>query len=72
MLLNFLKVEQDHRAIKRITKGMLRLKSFNSASITVSGIEIVRMIRKGQIETEDKSVHSSKHIVLFGCIVRLM
>ena len=55
-------VEQDHRAIKRITRGMLGFKSFNTASITLSGIEIVRMIRKGQIETEDKSVHSTANI----------
>jgi putative transposase len=51
-------VEQDHRAIKRITRGMLGFKSFHSASITLKGIEMVQMIRKGQIEIEDKSVQS--------------
>jgi len=55
-------VEQDHRAIKRITRGMLGFKSFNSASITLNGIEMVRMIKKGQIETEDKSVQSTASI----------
>ena len=55
-------VEQDHRAIKRITRGMLGFKSFNSTSITLSGIEIVRMIRKSQIETKDKSVHRTANI----------
>ena len=49
-------VEQDHRAIKRITRGTLGFKSFHSASITLYGIELVRMIRKGQIENEDKFV----------------
>ena len=55
-------VEQDHRAIKRITKGMLGFKSFLSASIMLNGIEMVRMIRKGQIEIEDKSVQSTANI----------
>jgi len=37
---------------------MLGFKSFISASITLNGIEMVRMIRKGQIEIEDKSTQS--------------
>jgi putative transposase len=55
-------IEQDHRAIKRIVKGMLGFKSFDSASITLNGIEMVRMIKKGQIKTEDKSVQSAANI----------
>ncbi len=39
-------VEQDHRGIKRITNFMLGFKSFDSASITLNGIEIVHMLRK--------------------------
>ena len=42
-------VEQDHRFIKKIIKPMLGFKSFNSAKITISGIENIRMIQKGQI-----------------------
>ncbi len=41
-------VEQDHRFIKRITRPMLGFKNFVSAAITLAGIEIVRMLRKGQ------------------------
>ncbi|WP_074739429.1 IS6 family transposase [Ruegeria halocynthiae] len=41
-------VEQDHRFIKRRTRPMLGFKSFESASATLSGIEVVHMIRKGQ------------------------
>ena len=55
-------VEQDHRAIKRITRGMLGSKSFHSASITLNGIEMVRMIKKNQIGTEDKSVQNAAKI----------
>ena len=38
--------EQDHRRIKRHTRSVLGLKSEASASITLSGIELVHMMRK--------------------------
>ncbi|WP_260430218.1 IS6 family transposase [Burkholderia cenocepacia] len=43
-------VEQDHRAIKRIVKPMLGFKSFRCARIILSGIELMHMIRKGQLQ----------------------
>lgn len=43
-------VEQDHRAVKRITKPMIGFKSFRCASIILSGIEIMHMISKGQLD----------------------
>ncbi len=49
-------VEQDHRSIKRITNFMLGFKSFDSASITLNGIEIVHMLRKRQLPSQDNSV----------------
>ena len=42
-------VEQDHRAVKRITKPMLGFKSFQSAKSILAGIELMHMIRKGQM-----------------------
>ncbi len=42
-------VEQDHRAIKRVIRPMLGLKSFRSAATTLAGIELMHMIRKGQL-----------------------
>ena len=42
-------VEQDHRAIKRITRPMLGFKTFRCARILIAGIEIMHMIRKGQL-----------------------
>ena len=48
-------VEQDHRGIKRVTKHMLGFKSFHAASITLSGIELVRMLKKGQFNQQDES-----------------
>ncbi len=43
-------VEQDHRAIKRITRPMLGFKSFWSIRIIIAGIETMHMIRKGQLD----------------------
>lgn len=39
--------EQDHRAIKRRTRPMLRFKDFHCARGIVSGIEVMHMIKKG-------------------------
>jgi putative transposase len=44
-------VEQDHRAIKRIIKPMMGFKDFRCARIILSGIEVMHMIRKGQMKT---------------------
>jgi len=46
-------VEQDHRFIKRITKPMLNFKSFHAARKILAGIELMHMIRKGQLKLED-------------------
>jgi transposase-like protein len=43
-------VEQDHRAIKRITRPMMGFKDFRCARIILSGIEVMHMIRKGQMK----------------------
>lgn len=42
-------VEQDHRAVKRMTKPMLGFKSFQSAKDILVGIELTHMIRKEQM-----------------------
>ena len=42
-------VEQDHRAIKCITRPMLGFKSLHCARILLAGIETMHMIRKGQL-----------------------
>jgi transposase-like protein len=47
-------VEQDHRAVKRVTRPMLGFKSFRAASATLSGIELMHMIRKGQSRVSGK------------------
>ena len=47
-------VEQDHRAIKRITRPMLGFKSFRAARAILAGIELMHMIRKGQFLLKDE------------------
>ena len=42
--------EQDNRFIKKKINQMLGFKSFETAKSTISGIEIMHMIHKGQIE----------------------
>lgn len=42
-------VEQDHRAIKRVTRPMLGFKSLRAARRTLAGIEQMHLIRKGQL-----------------------
>jgi len=42
-------IEQDQQNIKRITRPMLGFKNFHSAQKTLAGIELMKMINKGQI-----------------------
>jgi transposase, IS6 family len=42
-------VEQDHRAIKRRVRACQGFRAFHSARRTIQGIEVMNMIRKGQI-----------------------
>lgn len=43
-------IEQDHRGVKNIKKYMLGFKSFEAAEATIAGIELHRMLKKGQLE----------------------
>ncbi|MBR9910618.1 MAG: IS6 family transposase [Gammaproteobacteria bacterium] len=42
-------VEQDHRRIKRRCRAMLGFKNFHAAQKTLAGIELIHMIKKGQM-----------------------
>jgi putative transposase len=42
-------VEQDHRAVKRLTHPMLGFKSFWAACCTIAGMEVMHAMRKGQL-----------------------
>jgi transposase-like protein len=49
-------VEQDHRAVKRLIKPMMGFKDFRCPRIILSGIEIMHMIRKGQMRDDGIAV----------------
>ena len=59
-------VEQDHRAIKRVTKPMLNFKSFCSARNVLAGIELMHMICKGQMAEENQMSFAEQFYALAG------
>ena len=46
-------VEQDHRGVKRVTRPMLGFKAFDAVQNTLTGIELMHMLRKGQMESDE-------------------
>jgi len=46
-------IEQDHRAIKRITRPMLGFQTFRSTRTTLRGIERMHRIKKGQMRNSE-------------------
>ena len=63
-------VEQDHRAIKRVTRPMLNFKSFRSAGSLLAGIELIHMIRKGQFAVDgvDAMLFADQFYALAGMV----
>jgi hypothetical protein len=46
-------IEQDHRAVKRVTRPMLGFKAVAAAQCTVAGVELMHMLKKGQLVVEE-------------------
>src|SRR6266536_4224900 len=46
-------VEQDHRAVKRVTRPMLGFKTFDAAQDPLVGVELMHMIKKKQLRVEE-------------------
>ena len=59
-------VEQDHRAIKRQVRPMMGLKSFWSAAVTLAGIELMHMIRKGLLRAAGRLRPANQFYSLAG------
>src|SRR6266700_2799434 len=55
-------VEQDHRAVKRVTRPTLGFKSFDAAQSTLAGIELMHMIKKKQrvVEVGDEDLTAAE------------
>ncbi|MDM0110233.1 IS6 family transposase [Variovorax sp. J22R24] len=52
-------VEQDHRAIKRVVRPMLGFKSFRCARVLIAGVELMHMIKKGQLDCPEGEASSA-------------
>ncbi|PFJ07474.1 IS6 family transposase [Bacillus cereus] len=63
-------IEQDHRFIKKRIRPMMGLKSYRTAKAILSGIEAMRIIKKGQTLAGGKSVQNQMDLIhyLFGII----
>ena len=57
-------VEQDHRPVKQKMRAALGFKSFHSAHATLMGVELIRMIRKGQV----RPIHGGSEIDQFNAL----
>ena len=55
-------VEQDHRAVKRVTRVMLGFKAFDAAQGMLAGIELMHMIKKKQtvVGAEDEDLTAAE------------
>ena len=51
-------VEQDHRAVKRMTRPMLGFKSLVAAGCTIAGLEVIHANRKGQLAIIGSESHT--------------
>lgn len=51
-------VEQDHRAVKRLTRPTLGFNACWTAQRTLAGIEVMHMIKKGPLVWEGEPVHT--------------
>src|SRR5665647_1645480 len=63
-------IEQDHRFIKKVIKPMLGFKSFSTAEKTIAGIDVMHMIKKGQVKCYYSSCLSTVELInkMFGLI----
>jgi len=60
-------LEQDRGAIKRVIKPMIGFKDFRCARMILSGIEVMHMIRKGQMKTAKETARSAAE--QFYCLI---
>ncbi|MEK4841342.1 IS6 family transposase [Bacillus sp. FSL L8-0152] len=61
-------IEQDHRFIKKRIRNMLGLKSLRTTTKMIAGIEVMYMIKKGQLKLRVRSVKNQNRCIhqLFG------
>ena len=63
-------VEQDHRAIKRVTSRMLNFKSFHAARSVLAAVELMHMIRKGEFAGDSRTMSFADQFYVMAGQVR--
>jgi len=59
-------VEQDHRAVKRITRPIQGFKDFRCARIILGGVELMHMIRKGQMRDDGRGLSAAQQFYMLA------
>jgi transposase-like protein len=62
-------IEQDHRNIKSRTNVMLGFKRFRSAATTISGIELMHRIRKGQFDLSALALEDTAALSVWNAVL---
>ncbi|BCG04391.1 hypothetical protein PPGU19_089590 (plasmid) [Paraburkholderia sp. PGU19] len=62
-------IEQDHRNIKSRINAMLGLKCFRSDAVTISGIELMHRIRKGQFDLTKLPLRDTAAPVVWNAVL---
>nr|WP_242684296.1 IS6 family transposase [Paraburkholderia hospita] len=62
-------IEQDHRNIKSRINAMLGLKCFRSGAVTISGIELMHRIRKGQFDLTQLPLKDTAAPVVWNAVL---
>lgn len=61
-------IESDHQRVKRLTRPMLGFKTFQTARVTLAGIEMMAMLKKNQADLN--SLFVSNYVDEFNEIAR--
>jgi putative transposase len=59
-------VEQVHRAVKRITRPIQGFKDFRCARIILGGVELMHMIRKGQMRDDGRGLSAVQQFYMLA------
>src|SRR5262247_4568940 len=62
-------VEQDHRRVKQRVGPMLGFKRFDTATITISGIELAEKIKKAQFKIGRLAIRSAAAPVIWAAVL---
>jgi putative transposase len=56
----------DHRAVKRITRPIQGFKDFRCALIILGGVELMHMIRKGQMRDDGRGLSAAQQFYMLA------